>query len=141
MTNIVLETTTYEDIRREEREEFEFISREAKGLCELSKEINSLIEDSRPVLLDIEKNTELSLDRVERGCQNIIETVALHKKKSTKSIIIVGLITTLGLASGGSLGALAGSLLVGKAVIGGLFGMFSLGTLFGGTSIILTNKK
>ena len=135
---LILVPVSKEDISRERREDILTLSRETTELCELSHEINLLIAESTPILLDIEKNTEEALQNIETANKNVEKAFVLNHKSNTKKIIIIGLVTTVGLASGGSLGALAGTYLLGKALIGGAIGMASLGSIFGTSSILLT---
>lgn len=138
MSEFIRVPVSKEELSRERREEILTLSRETTELCELSNEINLLIAESTPILLDIEKNTEEALQSIETANKNVVKAVELNSKSNKKKIIIIGLLTTVGLASGGSLGALAGTYLLGKAVIGGAIGMASLGTLFGTSSVLFT---
>ena len=138
MSEFIRVPVSKEELSRERREEILTLSRETTELCELSNEINLLIAESTPILLDIEKNTEEALQSIETANKNVVKAVELNRKSDKKKIIIIGLLTTVGLASGGSLGALAGTYLLGKAVIGGAIGMASLGTLFGTSSVLFT---
>ena len=138
MSEFIRVPVSKKDLAKERREEILTLSRETTELCELSNEINLLIAESTPILLDIEKNTEEALQSIETANKNVVKAVELNSKSNKKKIIIIGLLTTVGLASGGSLGALAGTYLLGKAVIGGAIGMASLGTLFGTSSVLLT---
>ena len=136
MSEFIRVPVSKEELSRERRGEILTLSRETTELCELSNEINLLIAESTPILLDIEKNTEEALQSIETANKNVVKAVELNSKSNKKKIIIIGLLTTVGLASGGSLGALAGTYLLGKAVIGGAIGMASLGTLFGTSSVL-----
>lgn len=138
MSEFIRVPVSKKDLAKERREEILTLSRETTELCELSNEINLLIAESTPILLDIEKNTEEALQSIETANKNVVKAVELNSKSNKKKIIIIGLLTTVGLASGGSLGALAGTYLLGKAVIGGAIGMASLGTLFGTSSVLFT---
>ena len=138
MSEFIRVPVSKKDLAKERHEEILTLSRETTELCELSNEINLLIAESTPILLDIEKNTEEALQSIETANKNVVKAVELNRKSDKKKIIIIGLLTTVGLASGGSLGALAGTYLSGKAVIGGAIGMASLGTLFGTSSVLLT---
>ena len=135
---VVENTLTKEEIRQERRAEILQLARDTAELCELSNEINTLIGESTPILLDIEKDTEVALENVQRGSKNVTKAVEIKQAATTKKIIIIGALTTIGLASGGGLGAIAGTYLVGKALIGGIIGMASLGSVFGTSSILIT---
>ena len=129
MNEFVQIPVSKEEINRERREDIIQLARETAELCELSHDINELIGEATPMLLEIEKDTEVALENVCQAKDNVINA-QISQSSSNKKIIIVGLITTIGIASGGSLGAIAGTYLVGKAIVGGIIGMASLGSVF-----------
>ncbi len=138
MNEFVQIPVSKEEINRERREDIIQLARETAELCELSHDINELIGEATPMLLEIEKDTEVALENVCQAKDNVINAQISQSSSNKKKIIIVGLITTIGIASGGSLGAIAGTYLVGKAIVGGIIGMASLGSVFGTSSILLT---
>ena len=138
MNEFVQIPVSKEDINRERREDIIQLARDTAELCELSHDINELIGEATPMLLDVERQTESALEDVCKAKDNVIEAQVTQSSGNTKKIIIIGLLTSVGIASGGSLGAIAGTYLVGKALIGGVIGMASLGSVFGTSSILLT---
>lgn len=138
MNEFVQIPVSKEEINRERREEIIQLAQDTAELCELSHDINELIGEATPMLIDIERDTEQALEDVCKGKENVINAEITHSSGNTKKIIIIGLLTSVGIASGGSLGAIAGTYLVGKALIGSVIGMASLGSVFGTSSIFFT---
>ena len=138
MNEFVQIPVSKEEIKRERREEIIQLARDTAELRELSHDINELIGEATPMLINIEQETEQALDDVCKGKENVINAEITQSSGHTKKIIIIGLLTSVGIAGGGSLGAIAGTYLVGKAFIGSVIGMASLGSVFGTSSIFFT---
>ena len=138
MNEFVQIPVSKEEIKRERREEIIQLARDTAELCELSHDINELIGEATPMLINVEQDTEQALEDVCKGKENVITAYISQSSAHTKKIIIIGLLTSVGIAGGGSLGAIAGTYLVGKALIGSVIGMASLGSVFGTSSIFFT---
>ena len=84
MNEFVQIPVSKEEINRERREEIIQLARDTAELCELSHDINELIGEATPMLLEIEQGTEVALENVCQAKDNVINAQISQSSSNKK---------------------------------------------------------